>query len=206
MGDKDTKRCATCKIETPLELMGKNRSSKDGYNIYCKLCIRKASQKYRDSDIGRNRKSQARYRLKNKEKINQRSLNRYYAQKERFLKLQSERRIANYEAILETERASRARNADKNRQKKHELQKRRSLIIKESGCLILKKEIKALYSNPCYNCGTTKNQSIDHIIPLTRGGRNSIGNLMTLCNRCNSSKGAKTLMEWRVYRMKMERD
>lgn len=32
------KRCQTCKIEKPLDMFIKNRSTKDGYQGYCKEC------------------------------------------------------------------------------------------------------------------------------------------------------------------------
>ena len=40
--------------------------------------------------------------------------------------------------------------------------------------------------------------TIDHVVPLVRGGTNYEGNLVPSCRRCNSSKGARILMEWRT--------
>lgn len=43
----------------------------------------------------------------------------------------------------------------------------------------------------CRSCGKTTvetNLSIDHIIPLARGGQNDISNLQTLCFTCNQQK------------------
>lgn len=63
---------------------------------------------------------------------------------------------------------------------------------------IIKKDMKRLMRSPCWNCGTYDNQTLDHIIPISRGGLNGIGNLMILCLTCNLSKHACTIMEWRV--------
>ena len=47
--------------------------------------------------------------------------------------------------------------------------------------------------NKCVCCGTTKNLTIDHIIPLSKKGSNEINNLQTLCCRCNSIKSDKII-------------
>lgn len=48
----------------------------------------------------------------------------------------------------------------------------------------------------CINCGAHKNLTIDHIVPVSKGGGNEIRNLQTLCKSCNSSKGVKDMLEW----------
>jgi 5-methylcytosine-specific restriction endonuclease McrA len=64
---------------------------------------------------------------------------------------------------------------------------------------VSEKELIKLYSSPCIACGTTERVTVDHIIPIVRGGRHSIGNLQPLCLTCNSSKNAKTMAEWKYF-------
>lgn len=45
----------------------------------------------------------------------------------------------------------------------------------------------------CVRCGASnkeKRLEVDHIIPISRGGTNDIGNLQTLCWECNKDKGS----------------
>lgn len=43
----------------------------------------------------------------------------------------------------------------------------------------------------CARCGATDDLTIDHIIPIIKGGSDEVTNLQVLCRKCNSSKGAK---------------
>src|SRR5258708_19812183 len=45
-------------------------------------------------------------------------------------------------------------------------------------------------SHKCSYCGSTCDLTIDHIIPVAKGGTSTIENLRTLCGRCNMSKGS----------------
>ncbi|MEI6847531.1 MAG: HNH endonuclease [Chlorobiaceae bacterium] len=48
----------------------------------------------------------------------------------------------------------------------------------------------------CQYCGTTDPPlTIDHIVPISKGGAYSWENLITACRRCNVKKGNKTLHE-----------
>lgn len=40
----------------------------------------------------------------------------------------------------------------------------------------------------CLHCASAEDLSIDHIVPVSKGGSDDDDNLQTLCGRCNSSK------------------
>ena len=51
----------------------------------------------------------------------------------------------------------------------------------------------ARYGYRCLCCGQQKPLSADHIVPVSKGGANTIDNIQPLCKPCNSRKGDKTI-------------
>jgi len=51
----------------------------------------------------------------------------------------------------------------------------------------------AACSGKCLRCGSTERITRDHVIPVSRGGANSIDNIQPLCWPCNSWKHARTI-------------
>ena len=45
----------------------------------------------------------------------------------------------------------------------------------------------------CLCCGAKNNLTIDHIVPISKGGKTAPENLQTLCRSCNSSKQQKEI-------------
>jgi hypothetical protein len=43
----------------------------------------------------------------------------------------------------------------------------------------------------CRQCGSTQQLHFDHVIPISRGGANTVANIQLLCGACNRAKGAK---------------
>lgn len=74
---------------------------------------------------------------------------------------------------------------------------RRALKKNAGSYSISKEEMSKLYASACTYCGSSDNITIDHVIPLSRGGSHSVSNLVSACAKCNMSKGAKTVMEWK---------
>jgi 5-methylcytosine-specific restriction endonuclease McrA len=54
------------------------------------------------------------------------------------------------------------------------------------------------FGGACAYCGCTGQPlEMDHVVPVSRGGQNTIGNILPACLPCNRSKWAHTLVEWR---------
>jgi 5-methylcytosine-specific restriction protein A len=54
----------------------------------------------------------------------------------------------------------------------------------------------------CYYCGglfKPKDLTMDHIVPLARGGRSTKDNLVTCCKDCNNKKKTLLPIEWEEY-------
>lgn len=67
-------------------------------------------------------------------------------------------------------------------------------------CLITQRDLDRLvrrHGGLCAYCRDSPWAQWDHVIPLVRGGRHAIGNLVPVCRRCNYSKNRRLLAEWR---------
>jgi len=58
--------------------------------------------------------------------------------------------------------------------------------------------LRDMYS--CQYCGTDVTKTtgtLDHVVPISRGGKTSWENIVTACESCNSQKGNKMSPDWR---------
>jgi len=54
----------------------------------------------------------------------------------------------------------------------------------------------------CHYCGRAtppKELTMDHIVPISRGGKSTKGNLVPCCKACNNKKKQLLPMEWEEY-------
>lgn len=51
----------------------------------------------------------------------------------------------------------------------------------------------------CQYCGKQKELTIDHVIPVSRGGKSTFENCVTACKNCNNKKSAKLPSEIQMY-------
>jgi len=175
------KKCSKCKAWRTLDQFCKRAAGKDGLFAWCKACTRANSLKYnaarRDEQAA---KSRAYY---NKNTGDVRSYQRGY-------------RAANRDKELARVRKWQTANPDKTRVIKL---RRRARKKENETFVVTAKEIECLLARPCYLCGVAPSTTVDHIIPVAKRGRHSVGNLIGACKSCNNGKYDKYLVEYRRY-------
>ena len=79
---------------------------------------------------------------------------------------------------------------------------KRDIAIKSTDDGTLTKEaVKQLFisQKECLVCNTPmrfEDKTMDHVVPLSKGGAHSVRNVMIMCYSCNSRKSAKNPSEW----------
>lgn len=64
------------------------------------------------------------------------------------------------------------------------------------GSILDDEKLKMKMPQACCYCGSIKSLSMDHLIPKSKGGKDTGDNVVWACKQCNSSKGAKDLLLW----------
>ena len=187
------KQCSKCEEVKELSEFYKDKDKQDGLTTQCKSCkkiylkeyraINRDAVLYKLREYYQNNKDMFReygksYKKANKEAIQAREL---LAKDDRATKRKLYRQTEKYKARHKNEkhkRRSKERRGDVTTEQIIELQKN---------------------SKVCYWCNTSlKNIEIhiDHYIPLAKGGKHTISNLVMSCSKCNQSKSAKDPIEF----------
>ena len=61
---------------------------------------------------------------------------------------------------------------------------------------LFKQQIIERDNGQCRYCGCTKNLTLDHIRPKSKGGQYEASNLVAACQACNQSKGSNDVFDW----------
>jgi 5-methylcytosine-specific restriction endonuclease McrA len=103
----------------------------------------------------------------------------------------------NMDKVCEYTNRWRTKNKDKVNTIKNN---RRTRITKAGGSFTSEEweSLKLKYNNKCLRCDKKKPLTVDHVIPVSAGGRSDIKNIQPLCRSCNSAKGTKHT-DYRTY-------
>lgn len=53
-----------------------------------------------------------------------------------------------------------------------------------------------MFGHRCAYCLKTSSLTVDHVVPISRGGADSFDNVVPACGFCNGSKNASSLLQW----------
>lgn len=192
----NSKTCTSCGQILDLANFSPNPAGRNGYRSACKPCRAAYTQQWSDSNKERKAETDRRYRIANKDKRALKDKAWRDANKDRIRQNQLAWSKANPERVKKTKQKWEQANPEARRQK---LLRYRAKLASNEVRTILPKEMRALYLQSCFFCASNNQIEADHIIPLARGGRHAIGNLLPLCRNCNASKSNKTIMEYRMW-------
>lgn len=186
-----TRTCSRCDKRKPLEAFYKDKSATLGRRSYCKECQKKSIADRYLLDPEKKKEYQRDHRIKNLSKVRAADTARYVRDKDK--------RITLAEAHGHIRRA------------------RRVQAPFEPG--ITRIALRKIHGDNCFYCGVTmmftraKNRqfnsndaTIEHRLPLSRGGKHVWANAVLACRECNLSKNLKTEEEFQEYRLKLQGD
>lgn len=216
------KQCIKCMVEKPLDDFAQSKINKSGYRGECRVCQKIYMDQWRTKKIAEKTEpisskkcsvckavKPAKYFylsnvlksglmsacikcVSNKGKSYRKANPSYRAE---YLK----KWIAdNPESVRKIKRDWNKRNKDYARSR---VLLRRARLKTNGVFKIRKSFLLRLYDSNCIVCGSNQNIQADHVLPLSRGGRHSEGNLQPLCQKCNYSKHHRTMMEWKLQKV-----
>jgi 5-methylcytosine-specific restriction endonuclease McrA len=193
------KKCIQCNQIKPISYYRDKRNT-------CRDCLNKYRREWSRNNADHESQTRKKYYKINFDKISKQAKawaknhvdaikritkERYERNKEDIKKKSSEYAKDNAEAVNEVHRKYYQKNIEHMRaMRKVYSGNRRSLV---DGTYTLKEwqDLCDYYDNRCLKCGEQKKLTVDHVIPISLGGSNTIDNLQPLCDYCNKSKGAK---------------
>lgn len=167
------KECSKCKEWKELYEYHKDNSKSDGLHSYCKSCTKEINHNTYIKYPKKKYKKVLEYQIRTGRIKQYKPYNpKYYS--------------------AEKSKAKKRANERKRRQLMAEANKTNKLTDE------IRKMVFKKYNGKCAYCNTdcTSAYTIDHKIPLCRGGNNAFDNLTISCKYCNSSKGDRTDIEY----------
>lgn len=162
------KVCSVCRVSKPITEFNKSKAAVDGFQNNCRQCSCAANKKWRMANPDKTRVNAENSR-KNLLKRNPSYHRDFYA-----------KQYATVEGRLRM-----ITNVNN----------RRARLMQAEGDFTAEEfaELCFLYGNICLSCKESKTLTVDHVVPLSKGGNNTISNIQPLCKSCNSQKSSKTI-------------
>lgn len=175
------------------------RASRTMKRVECVVCKRifQVASTARASTCGqackkeRRQLRQGQWKIANAARVSAKGAERYDAKRDEILANAAKWRANNPDAIRVAKR-----HFKREREKRERLTRRH----------VTQRDLQRMLARHrgCAYCGNNSEPiHWDHVLPLARGGGTTKGNLLPACAPCNLSKGAKTVMEWRIRKLQI---
>lgn len=137
----------------------------------------------------------AAWRAENRDHINETSAVYRKRDREKLRLRQANWRLANPDYMRDWELRNAAKISENN------YRRRIRMAAAKDGVTVTQRDWDRLiqrYDNKCAYCDCSLDGcfTIDHVVPISKGGRHTIGNLVPACKPCNSSKRDLLLFDW----------
>lgn len=192
MGIVAEKRCNRCKETKPRDQFDRWALSRDGLQQWCKACTKayRALPEVRERQNALFRERYAtdpQFRAKIRQTTNARTRARYAVDQNYRQRKDAQKRelIRHSETWQEKVRYWGRRHSHRRRMQQEASPTRHSRAEWEALC--------KQHGDRCVCCGEQKPLTVDHIVPLSKGGSDGIENIQPLCKPCNSQKSDKTI-------------
>ena len=200
-----SKVCKGCGVEKDLADFYKQPGMADGHLNKCKLCVsarvrenrRERLEQYTQYEKARANlphriEARRKYQEEHEEEISEYK-KRWVEENEASVSASKRKHYELHrDEVLARSKKWGEENPEKVRQAKANNSRKRRAAKHASPGSFTVEEFKALcdaYGNRCLACGATDVPlEADHVVPLTRGGSDEIGNIQPLCGICNRKK------------------
>jgi 5-methylcytosine-specific restriction endonuclease McrA len=189
------KICQKCGINRPVTEFSKHNACKGGHETTCKECVNKNSKLWREKHSNYDTLHSRQYRKEHITELREKERSYYWNNVEKKMVYRAGYYQKNRDFLIQSSKDDYKRHPERWR---YYGEKRR--CIKNGGDLQQGdfEKLCAEYGNKCLVCGSTGKLTMDHIVPISRGGVHSVANIQPLCRSCNSKKHAKTI-DYRSY-------
>jgi len=185
-----TRTCSKCKERKPLADYYKDKLATLGYRSYCKICQKKGITESYKNDPEKKRSYQRHHRKVNLGDVREQDRARYERDKDK--------RISLVENQIHIRRARR-------NQVPFEAGITRTALRKRDGDQCAYCKVKMNFTRATGRKFSGTDATIEHRLPLSRGGKHLWNNVVLACRDCNMSKNQKTEEEFAEYQAEIFR-
>jgi len=173
--DNGNRICNKCKEEKSLDVFPKNKKCRGGRERTCKKCTYKGREKKEQKE--NQKKLRRKWYLENKNITLERQKKRYQENKERLQAYGRQHAKDNPEIYRAARHRRRMRKRSNGRND------------------LTADQIRWMFENfpYCVYCGNEDDLTVDHVVPISKGGENTLSNVVPACSDCNNKKRAKLI-------------